>query len=98
MPCGHPAPALMALAPSPCRDSQVTGPSGDHTTMIGPMYAVTLTCSDQDCELEVVEVVSTLDEAELLLCDGCGCCLQPVGYAEAAEVRLVARVLLPLAA
>lgn len=66
--------------------------------MFGPMFAVTLTCSDQGCELEVVEVVTSLDEVEPLVCDGCGCCLQAVGYAEAAEVRPVAPVVPALAA
>ncbi|MDQ3721004.1 MAG: hypothetical protein M3350_09535 [Actinomycetota bacterium] len=62
------------------------------------MFAVTLTCSDQDCELEVVDVVTTVDEVALLVCDGCGCCLQAVGFAEAEEVRPVVQVVLALAA
>lgn len=66
--------------------------------MRGSMLAVTLTCSDQDCELEVVELVSSLDAVELLACEGCGCCLQAVGYAEAVEVGPVARVVLAQAA
>ena len=66
--------------------------------MVGSMYAVTLTCSDRDCELEVVDVVSSLDEVELLVCGGCGCCLQAVGFAEAVEARAVAPVVLALAA
>ena len=49
--------------------------------MAGPMLAVTLVCSDNDCDHEVVEVVWSLDQLELMVCDGCGCCLQAVGYA-----------------
>ncbi len=60
--------------------------------MFGPMFAVTLTCSDQDCAFEVVKPVTSLDAVEPLVCDGCGCCLQAVGYAEAVEVRPIAPV------
>ena len=66
--------------------------------MAGPVYAVTLTCSDEACELEIVELVPSLDEAEALVCDSCGCCLQAVGYAEVEEVRPVARFTLSLPA
>ncbi|MDQ3586829.1 MAG: hypothetical protein M3375_00535 [Actinomycetota bacterium] len=62
------------------------------------MFAVILTCSDQACDLELVEVVSSLEDADLLVCEGCGCCLQAVGYAEAVELRSVPRAAPPLAA
>jgi heterodisulfide reductase subunit A-like polyferredoxin len=62
------------------------------------MLAVTLTCSDQGCDLEVIELVESLEQVELLVCEGCGCCLQAVGYAEAEEGRLVARPTAALAA
>jgi hypothetical protein len=66
--------------------------------MAGPMLAVTLVCSDTDCDHEVVEVVWSLDQLELMVCDGCGCCLQAVGFAEAEEVRLRLRAALSQAA
>ncbi len=66
--------------------------------MAGWMLAVTLTCSDRECDLEVEEIVFSLDELELLVCDGCGCSLQAVAYAEAQEVRPVLRANLSLAA
>ena len=53
------------------------------------MLSVTLVCSDTDCDHEVVEVVWSLDQLELMVCEGCGCCLQAVGYAESVEVRPV---------
>jgi len=53
------------------------------------MLAVTLTCSDSDCDHEVVEVVWSLEQVDLMVCDGCGCCLQAVGYEDAVEVRPV---------
>jgi len=65
--------------------------------MAGPMLAVTLSCSDQDCDHEVVEVVWSLEQTERMVCDGCGCCLQAVGYAEAVEVRWVVQAPLALA-
>ena len=54
--------------------------------MAHPVFVVTLTCSDRDCALEVVESVSRLEEVELLVCEGCGCCLQAVGFAEGVEL------------
>jgi len=66
--------------------------------MAGSMLVVTLTCSDQDCDHEVVEAVWAQEQVELMVCDGCGCCLQAVGYADAVEVRPLARVPLSLAA
>jgi heterodisulfide reductase subunit A-like polyferredoxin len=66
--------------------------------MIGSMLAVTLVCSDQACDHEVVEVVWSQDQVELMVCEGCGCCLQAVGYAEAVEVRPVIQSALSLAA
>ena len=66
--------------------------------MAGPMLAVTLVCSDQGCDHEIVEVVWSRDQVELMVCDGCGCCLQAVGYAEAVEVRPVIQPALSLAA
>lgn len=66
--------------------------------MAGPMFAVTLTCSDEGCDHEVVEVLWSLDQVEVMVCDGCGCCLQPVRYAEALEARPGAPLPLSLAA
>lgn len=66
--------------------------------MAGSMLVVTLTCSDEDCDHEFVEAVWSHEQVELMVCDGCGCCLQAVGYAEAVEVQPVARVPLSLAA
>jgi hypothetical protein len=66
--------------------------------MAGPMLAVTLVCSDERCDHEVVEVVWSLDQVDLMVCDGCGCCLQAVGYAQAEEVRLQLRAPLSQAA
>lgn len=66
--------------------------------MAGSMLVVTLTCSDQDCDHEFVEAVWSHEQVELMVCDGCGCCLQAVGYAEAVEVQPVARVPLSVAA
>jgi len=62
------------------------------------MLVVTLTCSDQGCDHEVVEAVWSHEQVELMVCDGCGCCLQAIAYAEAEEVRPVLGATLPVAA
>ena len=45
-----------------------------------------------------MELVWSLDQVELMVCEGCGCCLQAVGFAEAVEVRPVIQPALSLAA
>ena len=41
------------------------------------MFLAELICSDEDCG-ETIEAIVSPDELELLVCDGCGCCLQTV--------------------
>ncbi len=54
----------------------------------GPVFIAELICSDDACEL-TLEVPGGLAELELLVCDGCGCCLQVVSLSafEAAELQ-----------
>jgi hypothetical protein len=42
------------------------------------MFTALLTCSDEDC-LEVGAFVGSIEAAESVLCDGCGCLMQVVG-------------------
>jgi hypothetical protein len=51
------------------------------------MLAVTLICSDNDCDHELVEVVWSLEQLELMVCDSCSCCLQAVDYSTAVDIR-----------
>jgi Pyruvate/2-oxoacid:ferredoxin oxidoreductase delta subunit len=50
------------------------------------MVLAELVCSDDACDL-TVEVVAEEHELDVLVCDGCGCCLQVVSLS---EVELVA--------
>ena len=43
--------------------------------MARPMFTALLTCSDEDC-LELDAFVGTLEAADDVLCDGCGCLMQ----------------------
>jgi len=51
--------------------------------MARPMFTALLTCSDEDC-LELASFVGTLEAADDVLCDGCGCLMQVVAI-EGAE-------------
>ena len=50
--------------------------------MASMLFAI-LICTDPGCADEY-EAFGTLEELEALVCEGCGCCLQAVGWAEAA--------------
>jgi hypothetical protein len=52
------------------------------------MFLAELICSDEQCEL-VLEAIGELDTLDLLVCEGCGCCLQVVAVSdhEAAELE-----------
>ena len=41
------------------------------------MFLAELICSDENCGA-AIEAVGSPDELELLVCDGCGCCMQVV--------------------
>ena len=41
------------------------------------MFTTLLTCSDEDCD-EIGAFVGSLDAAEAVVCDGCGCLMQIV--------------------
>ena len=53
-----------------------------------PMFTSLLTCSDEDC-LELVAFAGPLEEADDVLCEGCGCLMQVIaieGGHETADV------------
>lgn len=57
------------------------------------MFVVTLICSDEACA-EEVEAWVELGQLDTLACDGCGCTLQAIAFAEpggAAGTRLSGR-------
>jgi hypothetical protein len=63
-------------------------PSGEVPTMARPMFTSLLTCSDEDC-LELATFAGSLEAADDVLCEGCGCLMQVVAVAgghETAEV------------
>ncbi len=45
--------------------------------MARPMFTSLLTCSDEDC-LELVAFAGSLEEADDVLCEGCGCLMQVI--------------------
>jgi hypothetical protein len=47
------------------------------------MWLVRLICSDEGCAEELEAVVAAPAELDALACD-CGCCLQVVGFPDAA--------------
>jgi hypothetical protein len=49
------------------------------------VLVATLICSDGDCDL-YYEAYGTPEELDSLLCESCGCLMQPVSWAEAAPV------------
>jgi hypothetical protein len=51
------------------------------------LYAV-LICSDEGCA-EEFEAWGDLLDFDVMVCEGCGCLLQPIGFAEADPMRLV---------
>jgi hypothetical protein len=51
------------------------------------VFAADLICSDEDCA-EAVEATGTLEELDLLVCDGCGCTLQVLALWAVEELRL----------
>ena len=52
-------------------------PSGEAPTMARPMFTALLTCSDEDCQ-ELGAFVGSLEAADDVLCEGCGCLMQVV--------------------
>jgi hypothetical protein len=55
------------------------------------MFGVELICSDETCA-EVAEVnVFSLEELNVLVCDGCGCTLQTLHLWEVTELRPAVR-------
>ncbi len=51
--------------------------------MARPMFTALLTCSDEDCT-ELAAFVGSLEEADDVLCEGCGCLMQVIAV-EGAE-------------
>ena len=51
------------------------------------MFGVDLICSDEACASVTETVVASLDELDLLACDGCGCTLQSLAIWEVVELR-----------
>ena len=53
------------------------------------MFLAEVICSDDGCD-HVSEAIGEFDELELLVCEGCGCCLQVVALSasEAVELRV----------
>ena len=64
------------------------------------MFAVELTCSDEDCALVVEAAGPDLAQLDLLVCEDCECTLQITAVWESEEVRAAEPFLyeLPLAA
>ena len=63
-------------------------PSEKFLTMARPMFTALLICSDDDCT-EVGAFVGSLEAADDVLCEGCGCLMQVVaveGGHETADV------------
>jgi len=50
-------------------------PSGETPTMARLMFTSLLTCSDERCD-HADAFVGPLEDAEAVLCDGCGCLMQ----------------------
>jgi len=51
------------------------------------MFGATLLCTDEGCAEIVDVVVSSLDELETLVCEGCGCCSQVLAVWEVPVTR-----------
>jgi hypothetical protein len=51
------------------------------------LYTV-LICTDEACA-EELEAWGEIADLEHLVCEGCGCLLQPIAYAETDPVRIV---------
>jgi hypothetical protein len=55
------------------------------------MYAIELVCSNEACaEISEVTVLS-LEEIDVLVCDGCGCTLQSLSVSEVVELRAASK-------
>jgi hypothetical protein len=54
------------------------------------MLLAILICTDDDCDV-TYEAYGTLEELDVLVCDGCGCTMQPLGYAYTAPIAVAAR-------
>jgi hypothetical protein len=52
------------------------------------MLHVMLICSDEACA-EEAETFGELEDVDDLLCEGCGCLLVPIAFAEAVEAATV---------
>ena len=61
------------------------------------MFLAELICSDEDCGA-AIEAVGSADELELVVCDGCGCCMQVVAISAWEPAVLAVRPLLLRAA
>ena len=58
-------------------------PSVETPTMARLMFTALLTCSDERCD-HADAFVGPLDDADTVLCEGCGCLMQVIGI-EGAE-------------
>jgi hypothetical protein len=58
------------------------------------MVLAEMVCSDEGCDF-TVEIVAEERELAVLVCDGCGCCLQAVSVCEV-ELAEVPRPPIPL--
>ena len=47
------------------------------------MFYANLICTDEDCAVEIEAWVQTLEELDVLVCDGCECVLQVLAVAAA---------------
>jgi hypothetical protein len=52
------------------------------------MFYAVLICSDEACA-EEFEAWGELEDFEQLVCEGCGCLLQPISFAETEPARIV---------
>jgi hypothetical protein len=55
------------------------------------VFLAEVICSDDGCDL-VSEAIGVVHEFELLVCEGCGCCLQLVALSAYEAVELGARM------
>ncbi len=51
------------------------------------MFGIELICSDEACAEVSEAMVASLDEVDLLVCDGCSCTLQALAVWEVVEMR-----------
>jgi hypothetical protein len=59
---------------------------------MGAMFGIELICTDQSCAEVSEAMVASLEEADVLTCDSCGCTLQSLAVWEVVELRPAAPV------